>query len=160
MSERDFFSLCRAGFLKLHGGVERVFNAFTCSGKSKFLSQEALLNCSVKKLCSYTPHTYVLNSRDSSLYCSLLIFRLMNWRGGKRRNRRRTQGGPSCPAPCPDAHIWQPLCRAGLQGVRGTCPALSRGVLSLPKRLWLAVSSRLSSRTALALGQWRFLIYI
>lgn len=167
MSEQDFLSLRRAGLLKLHGGMERVFNAFTCSGKSKFAaisfsSSFTPLQC--KKNMQLHTHIYVFNSTGSSLYCSLLTFRLMNRRGGK------TAGGPreACPAQ-PHAQMptsGNPCAGQGCRGL-GTCPALGRVSSPSPEGSgrWQAAApaagpwqpqqqarGRPSRRTAAALG--------
>lgn len=103
----------------------------------KFLSQTASLICSVQKYLDMHTHTYfvlcyVLGSTASRLYCSLLIFTVRNWGGGKRQNRRRIQGSLSCSAPCPvQMHTsGSPYAGRGLQGGGGrgtpsTCPALT-----------------------------------
>lgn len=84
----------------------------------EFLSQAASLNSSVQKYIVTHTHTCVLSSTVSSL----LIFRLRNWGGGKRQNRRRIQGGLSCTAPCPaQMHTsGSPYAGQLLQGAWGT----------------------------------------
>lgn len=121
---------------------KRVFHGFIRPGKSEFAEisfSNSFTHLQCTKILRYA-HThlfcfilcYVLGSTASRLYCSLLIFRVRNWEGGKRQNRRRIQGSLSCSAPCPvQMHTsGSPYAGRGLQGGGGrgtpsTCPALT-----------------------------------